>query len=50
MMSACFGKTLETNLTHSFNKYLLKAHPVPETWDTTCTRKAKQLMEARDAY
>ena len=50
MMSDYFSMTLETNLTHSFNKYLLKAHPVPGTWDTTCTRKKQQLTEGRDAY
>lgn len=41
---------LETNLTHSFNKYILRAHPVPGPRDTSCTRKTKQSMEASDAY
>lgn len=50
MMSDCFSITLEINLTHSFNRYLLRAHPVPGTRDTSWIRKTNQLMKATDAY
>ena len=50
MISDCFCMILETSLSHSFKKYLLRAHPVPATKDTSCIRETKQLIEAKDAY
>lgn len=49
-MYDCFSLALQTDLTHSFSKYLLRAHPVLGTRDVSCSRKTKQLMEARHAY
>lgn len=50
MVSDCFHVTLETNLTHSFNKHLLSARPEPATRDANCTREAEQVMETRNGY
>lgn len=50
MIPNCFHMTSERSLTHSFNKCLLTAQPVPVTRDTNCTREAKQLTETIDAY
>lgn len=50
MMPDCFGMTLEIDLTHSFNKSYLRAHPVSGAGVTSCARKAKQWMKSKDAY